>query len=231
MVQRQDVEAQQATIALLGSVLLLLDKCIPSLPRERSIVAHIRLSSSSQLISNQAPAVVRLFAATGYAASKDRFPAGQLHMTQPFKHLALHANGHTLRKSSAYAECHMLSKTWSMTLVLTIVQTHCIACCQWMQQAAYHASTKHASHAPCCVSVVCLTDSHLGLWQKTQVIDPIHFAHLAFRQRMGWCTSLLLVHSVHGLGLYLAFSALPLQVIQSNTWHAANFPKRPCAAS
>lgn len=77
MVQLQEVESQQTMIALLGSVLLLLDECIPSLARERSIVAYIRLNSSSQLISNQAPAVVRMFAATGYAAGKDRFPAGQ----------------------------------------------------------------------------------------------------------------------------------------------------------
>lgn len=86
MVQHQDVESYQTMISLLGSVLLLLDKGIPSLSRERSIVAHIRLNSSSQLISNQAPAVVRLFAATGYAASKDRFPAGPLRMIRPCKH-------------------------------------------------------------------------------------------------------------------------------------------------
>lgn len=68
-------------IALLGSVLLLLDKCMPSPTRERSIVAHIRLNSASQLISSQAPAIIRLLAATGYAAGKDRFPAGQLSRT------------------------------------------------------------------------------------------------------------------------------------------------------
>lgn len=53
-------------VALLGSVLLLLDTCIPSVARERSIVAHVRLNSGSQLVSHQAAAIVRLFAATGF---------------------------------------------------------------------------------------------------------------------------------------------------------------------
>jgi len=65
-------------VALLGSVLLLLDECIPSTVRERSIVAYIRLNSGSQAVSNQAAVIVRLFAATGFEASSTKVPTGQL---------------------------------------------------------------------------------------------------------------------------------------------------------
>ena len=76
MQQLQDVEGLQSMVALLGSVFMLLDKCIPGMARERSIVAHIRLNSGSQLISNQAPAIVRLFAATGFDSSSAKLPTG-----------------------------------------------------------------------------------------------------------------------------------------------------------
>lgn len=83
MVQQDQVAGHQLSmIALLGSVLLLLDRRIPSLTRERSIVAHIRLNSASQLVTSQAPAIIRLLASTGYAAGKDRFSAGQLSKAQ-----------------------------------------------------------------------------------------------------------------------------------------------------
>ena len=68
-------------VALLGSAFMLLDKCIPGMARERSIVAHIRLNSGSQLVSNQAPAIVRLFAATGLDSSGAKPPIGQLTCT------------------------------------------------------------------------------------------------------------------------------------------------------
>jgi len=62
---------------LLGSVLLLLDICVPSTARERSIVAHIRLNTGSQVVSRQAAAIVRLFAATGFEESVAKVPTGQ----------------------------------------------------------------------------------------------------------------------------------------------------------
>ena len=64
-------------VALLGSVLLLLDICVPSTARERSIVAHIRLNTGSQVVSRQAAAIVRLFAATGFEESVAKVPTGQ----------------------------------------------------------------------------------------------------------------------------------------------------------
>ncbi len=64
-------------VALLGSVLLLLDICVPSTARERSIVAHIRLNTGSQIVSRQAAAIVRLFAATGFEESIAKVPTGQ----------------------------------------------------------------------------------------------------------------------------------------------------------
>ena len=64
-------------VALLGSVLLLLDICVPSTARERSIVAHIRLNTGSQTVSRQAAAIVRLFAATGFEESVAKVPTGQ----------------------------------------------------------------------------------------------------------------------------------------------------------
>ncbi|KAL0019773.1 hypothetical protein WJX79_007774 [Trebouxia sp. C0005] len=63
-------------VALLGSVLLLLDVCVPSTARERSIVAHIRLNTGSQTVSRQAAAIVRLFAATGFEESVAKVPTG-----------------------------------------------------------------------------------------------------------------------------------------------------------
>ncbi len=63
-------------VALLGSVLLLLDICVPSTARERSIVAHIRLNTGSQVVSRQAAAIVRLFAATGFEESTAKVPTG-----------------------------------------------------------------------------------------------------------------------------------------------------------
>ena len=64
-------------IALLGSIMLLLDRCIPNLPRERSIVAHVRLNSSLPSVSNEAPAVARLFASTGFQTSSTKQPSGE----------------------------------------------------------------------------------------------------------------------------------------------------------
>lgn len=64
-------------VALLGSVLLLLDVCVPSTARERSIVAHIRLNTGSQIVSRQAAAIVRLFAATAFEESNAKVPTGQ----------------------------------------------------------------------------------------------------------------------------------------------------------
>ncbi len=75
------LQAQQPAslqlVALLGSVLLLLDICVPSTARERSIVAHIRLNTGSQIVSRQAAAIVRLFAATGFEESIAKVPTGQ----------------------------------------------------------------------------------------------------------------------------------------------------------
>ena len=64
-------------VALLGSILLLLDKCIPSSARERSIVAYVRLNSGSQSVSSQALAVIGLFASTGFEAGSTKAPTGQ----------------------------------------------------------------------------------------------------------------------------------------------------------
>ena len=69
--------ASMQLVALLGSVLLLLDICVPSTARERSIVAHIRLNTGSQIVSRQAAAIVRLLAATGFEESIAKVPAGQ----------------------------------------------------------------------------------------------------------------------------------------------------------
>ena len=57
--------------------MLMLDKRIPDLPRERSIVAHVRLNSSLQAVSSEAPAVARLLAPTGFQAGSAKQPAGR----------------------------------------------------------------------------------------------------------------------------------------------------------
>ncbi|KAL0035553.1 hypothetical protein WJX77_011820 [Trebouxia sp. C0004] len=76
----QASQAQQPAslqlVALLGSVLLLLDICVPGTARERSIVTHIRLHTGSQIVSRQAAAIVRLFAATGFEESVAKVPTG-----------------------------------------------------------------------------------------------------------------------------------------------------------
>ena len=91
-------------VALLGSVLLLLDICVPSTARERSIVAHIRLNTGSQIVSRQAAAIVRLFAATAFEESIAKVPTGQpMSVAAPTSLCSLH-----MCSSSAYWGSHIL---------------------------------------------------------------------------------------------------------------------------
>ena len=72
-----DTQSILAATAMLGAVMLLMDKHIPGVARERSIVAYIRLNSGVQSVASQAPGFIRLFSATGYSVSQSRTPAGQ----------------------------------------------------------------------------------------------------------------------------------------------------------
>lgn len=75
--QTNDTKSTLAATAILGAVMLLLDKHIPDVARERSIVAYIRLNSGMQSVASQAPGSIRLFAATGYSVLQSRTPVGQ----------------------------------------------------------------------------------------------------------------------------------------------------------
>lgn len=75
-VQATDTRSIIEATALLGSVMLLLDKQIPGIARERSIVAYIRLNSGMQAVTSQAAEVVRVCAATGFMALQSKSPAG-----------------------------------------------------------------------------------------------------------------------------------------------------------
>ena len=76
MCQGTNPEAALTATTLLGSVMLLLDKSLPGIARERSIVAFIRLNSGVQSVSSQAPAIIKLCASTGYDALHAKGPAG-----------------------------------------------------------------------------------------------------------------------------------------------------------
>ena len=64
-------------LALLGTLLLALDRRLQGPVRERAIVAYYRLRGGSQAVGPSANAVIALCAATGLDAVRKRSPAGE----------------------------------------------------------------------------------------------------------------------------------------------------------
>ena len=68
-------------VAMLGCLLLAMDRCVPGHCRERAVVMHVRVSGGTAAVGPSLNAVMALAASSGFHPG-GRLPAGEHHPTQ-----------------------------------------------------------------------------------------------------------------------------------------------------
>ena len=77
--EAQAAEGQQLVleaVAIMGALLLALDRCIPGFTRERAVVTHVRVCGGAAAVGSSLNAVIALAASTGFRPGA-RLPAGE----------------------------------------------------------------------------------------------------------------------------------------------------------